>query len=167
MSKNLPIVLPFITWPGASPKDRAKLLTFWVNVILAAIHHGLVWPKPKPSKPGLFLEWKKSARGNYWVKVRDTHVVVFKRSDHKWAARIQRDGCPARYLKFTDLYPFYVIHVVERQFGKPDFNNRKAIAELTFADDRKAEAHDPMLIAARLEEERDRANGFACSEADI
>ena len=44
---------------------------------------GLVRPKPRP---GLSLARKKSARGNYWVKVRDTHVVVFKRADKSWGA---------------------------------------------------------------------------------
>jgi len=54
-----------------------------LNVILTAAHRGLVRPKPRP---GLSLAWKKSARGNYWVKVRDTHVVVFKRADKSWGA---------------------------------------------------------------------------------
>jgi len=165
MSKHPPIVLPFVRWPGASPKDRAALLTFWVNVILAAIHHGHVQPKPEP---GLFLEWKKSARGNYWVKVRDTHVVVFKRSDLLWGVRLQRDGYPATYLKYTDEYVDRLLHSVERRFGKPaDLNNREALVDFTFADFMDAQSRDPLLIAARLEEERDRANGFAGYEADV
>ena len=58
MPKNPPIILPFVGWPGASPKDRAALLTFWTNVILAAIHQGLVRPK---REPGLFLLAKHRA----------------------------------------------------------------------------------------------------------
>jgi len=164
MSKHPPIVLPFVRWPGASPKDRAALLTFWVNVILAAIHHGHVQPKPEP---GLFLEWKKSARGNYWVKVRDTHVVVFKRDDLSWGARIQRDGYGPRYLKTTSDYPDRLMHVLELRFGKPaDLNNRKALVDFTIDDFDEALARDPIVVAARLEEERERANGFAGYEVD-
>jgi hypothetical protein len=164
MSKP-PIVLPFVNWPGASLADRTRLLTFWANVILAAIHQEHVQPKPEP---GLFLEWKKSARGNYWVKVRDTHIVVFKRDDQLWGARIQRDGFQARYLRTTTDYPDRLMHVLELQFGKPaDFDNRKALVDFTFADFVEALARDPIVVAARFEEERDRANGFAGYEADV
>jgi hypothetical protein len=114
--KNPPIILPFVRWPGASPKDRAALLTFWVNVILAAIHQGLARPK---REPGLFLAWKKSARDNYWVKVRDTHVVVFKRDDLLWGARVQRDGHRAKYLKTTSDYPDRLMHFWSWHSGNP------------------------------------------------
>jgi hypothetical protein len=111
---------------------------------------------------------KKSARGNYWVKVRDTHVVVFKRADQSWGARIQRDGCRAKYLKTTSDYPHYLLDAIEAAFGKPrDLDNRKALVDFTIDDFDEALARDPMVVAARLEEERDRANGFACGEADV
>jgi hypothetical protein len=164
MPKNPRIVLPFIIWPGSSRKDRAALLTFWVNVILAAARQGLVRPKPRP---GLFLAWKKSARGNYWVKVRDTHIVVFKRNDQSWGGRIQRDGDRATYLKTTSDYPHFLLDTIEKRFGKPaDFDNRAALVNFTLADFDDALSRDPIVVAARLEEERDRANGFAGYEAD-
>jgi hypothetical protein len=148
MSKNPPVVLPFVNWPGATPKDRAALLTFWTNVILAAIHQGHVQPKPEP---GLFLEWKKSARGNYWVKGGDTHAVVFKRPDHSWGARIQRDGCRAKYLKTTSDYPHFLLAAIETAFGKPrDLDNRRALVDFTIEDFDKALARDPPLQAMRL-----------------
>jgi hypothetical protein len=164
MPKNPPIVLPFVNWPGASPKDRAALLTFWANVVLAAARQGLVRPKPRP---GLFLEWKKSARGNYWVKVRDTHIVVFKRDDQSWGGRIERAGYRATYLKTISDYPHFLLDAVEKRFGKPaNFDNRAALVNFTIDDFDDALARDPMVVAARLEEERDRANGFAGYEAD-
>ena len=128
-----------------------------LNVILTAAHRGLVRPKPRP---GLSLAWKKSARGNYWVKVRDTHVVVFKRADKSWGAnatrRLQRD------VSETSDYPHFLLDAVEKQFGKPaDFDNRTALVNFTIDDFDDALARDPMVVAARLEEERDRANGFA------
>jgi hypothetical protein len=57
---------------------------------------------------------------------------------------------------------------LELAFGKPaDLNNRKALVDFTFDDFMDALARDPMIIEARLEEERDRANGFAGYEADV
>jgi len=49
----------------------------------------------------------------------------------------------------------------------PDLDNRKALVDFTFADFMEALARDPIVVAARLEEERDRANGFAGYEADV
>ena len=167
MSQLPPIILPFVVWPGATAQERAALMTFWVNVILAATHRGLVQPKPEPAEPGLFLAWKKSDRGSYWVKVGDTHIVVFKRDDGQWGARVQRAGYPARYHSFTDIYPHYLLHAMELAFGKSrDLNNRKALIEFTEVDYMEAEMRDPILVEARLAEERDRANGFASYEAD-
>jgi hypothetical protein len=83
-------------------------------------------------------------------------------------ARIQRDGCRAKYLKSTSDYPHYLLSAVERAFGKPrDWDNRKALVDFTIDDFDQALARDPMVVAARLEEERDRANGFAGYEADV
>jgi hypothetical protein len=164
MSKTPAIILPFVNWPGATSKECASLLTFWVNVILAAAHQGLARPKPEP---GLFLAWKKSARGNYWVKVRDAHAVVFKRDDQSWGTRIQRDGCRAKYLKTTSDYPHFLLNAIETAFGKPrDFDNRKALVDFTIDDFGVALARDPIVAAARLEEARDRANGFGGYEPD-
>jgi hypothetical protein len=71
------------------------------------------------------------------------------------------------YLKSAD-YPHYLLDAVEVAFGKPrDRDNRKALVDFTFDDFDEALARDPMIVAARLEEERDRVNGFACSEADV
>jgi hypothetical protein len=155
MPQNPPIVVPFVNWPGASPQDRAMLLTFWVNVILTAANRGLIQPKPKP---GLFLAWKKSDRGNYWVKVRDTHMVVFKRDDQSWGWRMQRDGYRATYLKTTCAYPHSLLDAFEKRFGKPaDFDNRAALVDFTSGDFDAALARDPLVVSARLEEERDRA----------
>ena len=101
------------------------------------------------------------------VKVRDTHVVVFKRDDLLWGVRLQRDGHPAKYLKHTDEYVDRWLHALEKSFGKPaDFDNREAILDFTFADFMDAQSRDPIIVEARLEEERDRANGFAGYEAD-
>ena len=253
--KKPPIVLPFVSWPGASPADRTRLLELWANVILKAgwkvacapqvpkpkieiIKPGTFPPRPEQTartpnpfcewyddccrsfshpappaigrrirykatssypypgewghicekcferlehstdedpwewepaeKPGLFLAWKKSAKGNYWVKVRDTHIVVFKRDDHLWCVRLQRDGHPAKYLKHTDEYVDRWLDALEKSFGKPpDCNNREALLDFTFADFMDAQSRDPIIVAARLEEERDRANGFAGYEADV
>jgi hypothetical protein len=170
MTKLPPIILPFVVWPVATPQERAALMTFWANVILAAVNRGLVRPEPTKlaAEPGLFLAWNKSARGSYWVRVRDTHIVVFKRADGQWSARVQRAGSRARYLdEIADIYPHYLLHAMELVFGKSrDLNNRKALIEFTEADYMQAEMRDPILVAARLEEDRDRANGFASYEAD-
>ena len=78
---------------------------------------------------------------------------------------MQRDGYA--YLKTTSDYPHFLLDAVEKQFGKPaDFDNRAASANFTIDDFDDALARDPMVAAARLEEERDRANGFAGHKAD-
>jgi hypothetical protein len=79
---------------------------------------------------------------------------------------MQRDGYA--YLKTTGDYPHFLLDAVEQQFGKPaDLDNRAALANFTIDDFDDALARDPMVVAARLEEERDRANGFACGEVDV
>ena len=66
--------------------------------------------------------------------------------------RLQRD------VSETSDYPHFLLDAVEKQFGKPaDFDNRTALVNFTIDDFDDALARDPMVVAARLEEERDRA----------
>ena len=75
--------------------------------------------------------------------------------------RLQRD------VSETSDYPHFLLDAVEKQFGKPaDFDNRTALVNFTIDDFDDALARDPMVVAARLEEERNRANGFAGYKAD-
>jgi hypothetical protein len=55
-------------------------------------------------------------------------------------------------------YPRFLLDGVEKQFGKPaDFDNRAALANFTIDDFDDVLGRDRMVVAARLEEERDRA----------
>ena len=75
--------------------------------------------------------------------------------------RLQRD------VSETSDYPHFLLDAVEKQFGKPaDFDNRTALVNFAIDDFDDALARDPMVVAARLEEERNRANGFAGYKAD-
>ena len=71
---------------------------------------------------------------------------------------MQRDSYSATYLKTTSDYRHFLLDAVEKQFGKPaDFDNWAALVNFTIDDFDDALARDPMVVAARLEEERDRA----------
>jgi len=108
------LVIPFVVWSGASPAERTWLLELWANVILKAGWAAAQAAAPKPFR----LPWCQSARGNWWARHKDWHVVVFRRSDGRWATRMQRDGRDPVYLKTTATDPSWAMEGLDASFGR-------------------------------------------------
>jgi hypothetical protein len=110
-------VFPFVIRPGASVEERTRLLELWASVILKVgweTVRAAAPPAPEPFR----LPWPQSARGNWWPRYRDWHVVVFQRPDGKWATRIQQDGWPALYLKATATEALWAMERLDHAFGR-------------------------------------------------
>ena len=114
MSDTPNLVLPFVVWPGASSAERTQLLELWANVILKAGWEAASAAAPQPFR----LVWHRSARGNWWARHKDWHVVVFRRDDGMWATRMQQDGRPPRYLKATTQDASWAMEGLDTSFGK-------------------------------------------------
>ena len=108
------LVLPFVVWPDASVSERTRLLELWANVILKAGWEAAKAAVPKPFR----LSWRQSARGNYWARHKNWHVVVFRRDDGRWATRMQQDGRPPLYLRTTTEDASWAMEGLDASFGK-------------------------------------------------
>jgi hypothetical protein len=117
MMSDMPnLVLPFVVWPGASPAERTQLLELWANVILRAGWKAAFAVVPTPFQ--FQLAWRQSARGNWWARYKDWHVVVFRRPDGRWATRMQQDGQAPLYLKATTTHASWAMEELDVSFGK-------------------------------------------------
>jgi hypothetical protein len=49
------------------------------------------------------IEWRQSARGNWWTRIGALNIVIFpsRRTVGEWCLRLQYDDQPGRFLKRT------------------------------------------------------------------
>ena len=85
-----------------------------LNVILKTCWEVAQAAAPKPFR----LSWQRSARGNWWARHKDWHVVVFRRDDGRWATRMQRDGRDPIYLKATATDASWAMEGLDASFAK-------------------------------------------------